>query len=83
MQIARVSSGAVCPNKAILSLETAPPPSYQDAGDVLGNGSKGLEFQHRGGGFQQTVGEQRFLLGQVCPGLFKVYSPVSPAGTTE
>lgn len=33
VQIARVSSGAVCPNKAILSLETAPPPSYQDAGD--------------------------------------------------
>lgn len=33
MQIARVSSGAVCPNKAILSLETALPPGYQDAGD--------------------------------------------------
>lgn len=33
MQIARVSSGAVCPNKAFLALETAPPPSYQDAGD--------------------------------------------------
>lgn len=82
MQIARVSSGAVCPNKAILSLETAPPPSYQDVGDGLSNGSKGLEFQHRGGGFQQTVGEQRFL-GQVWLGLFKVYSPVSPAGTTE